>query len=73
MIRERMTGRREGHRWVALLSGALLAAPVAPSQAQAEARPNIVVMVADDLGWRDIGLTDGLPQQPFGEERSNRA
>jgi len=41
---------------VALLSGALLAARAAPLQAQAEKRPNIVVLVADDLGWHDTGV-----------------
>ncbi len=44
------------YRWVALLSGLVLTARPLPLQAQGETRPNIVVLVADDLGWRDTGV-----------------
>jgi N-sulfoglucosamine sulfohydrolase len=56
MISKLMPTRGQGRRWVALLSSALLASRAAPIQAQAAARPNIVVLVADDLGWRDTGV-----------------
>ena len=42
-------------RLLALLAVALGAAPVAAAQSAPAARPNIVVFVGDDLGWRDTG------------------
>jgi len=42
-----------------LLTWLLLAAP-----AQAARRPNIVVLLADDLGWKDIGCYNGPVKTP---------
>jgi len=47
--------------WLPLLAGlaAATAVSIGPSQSAAPARPNILVIVADDLGYSDIGAFGG--------------
>ena len=42
----------------------LLASLLLSSHAQAARRPNIVLLLADDLGWKDIGCYDGPVKTP---------
>ena len=57
-----MKHRRQNLR-CALLCAALFAAPLAAA-AEAAARPNIVLIVADDLGWADVGFHGGAVATP---------
>ena len=34
------------------------------ASAQGDQRPNVVVLLADDLGWKDIGCYDGPVKTP---------
>jgi arylsulfatase A-like enzyme len=47
--------RQHSIRVAAVFTLSLAACPAAVAQAQVAARPNVVVLVADDLGWRDVG------------------
>jgi len=41
---------------IALMMAALAARPIdAPAQRPDDSRPNLIVFVGDDLGWRDTG------------------
>ena len=53
-----MAATRFRRRLAAMALGALLAAWLAAGAGAAE-RPNVVIMVADDLGWADVGFHGG--------------
>ena len=55
-----MTNRVYGLYGLICVSLLALAMPVA----QAGDRPNIIVMVADDLGWNDVGFHGGDIETP---------
>jgi len=44
-------------RIVCILMSAVIAVAACANEASGPARPNIVVVVADDMGWRDTGYT----------------
>ncbi|MGC9452752.1 MAG: sulfatase-like hydrolase/transferase [Oceanipulchritudo sp.] len=50
-------------RWIILLSGTLLVPSVA-FPANPAPRPNIVIILVDDMGWSDIGAYGGEIQTP---------
>jgi arylsulfatase B len=47
-----------------LVAAAVLLLAVASARAQAPQRPNIVLIVADDLGWNAVGYHGGFVQTP---------
>ena len=63
-----MTGSIQRRLFQALLLPLLLALTVPPSgivvEAQPESRPNIIIMMSDDMGWSDIGCFGGEINTP---------
>ncbi|MFN6200985.1 MAG: sulfatase-like hydrolase/transferase, partial [Acidobacteriota bacterium] len=63
-----MTGSIQRRLFQALLLPLLLALTVPPSgivvEAEPESRPNIIVMMSDDMGWSDIGCFGGEINTP---------
>jgi arylsulfatase len=51
-------------RWAALVAIALSALPAAAQPAAAARRPNVVVILADDLGYSDLGCFGGEIRTP---------
>ena len=49
---------------IATLLVGLLAVLAAPLHAAEPARPNIIVVMADDMGWSDIGCYGGEIRTP---------
>src|SRR4051812_2088047 len=49
---------------IALAAVAVLAAVTAAAAADRPARPNVLLVVADDLGWNDVGWHGGHPKTP---------
>jgi len=50
-----------------LLAGLFISAPTVAANTSSEAttgRPNIIYLLADDLGWRDVGFHQGAPRTP---------
>lgn len=59
---------RAGWRWVAgtitLIPAIFCACPAVPALAQQQDRPNFLVIVADDLGYSDLGAFGGEIRTP---------
>ncbi|KEI69334.1 sulfatase-like hydrolase/transferase [Endozoicomonas elysicola] len=51
---KRKTSKNHANRWLPLLMSSLLSL-----SSIADERPNVIVMVADDLGWADVGFHGG--------------